>query len=429
MRWLSFLEVAFRTRSDWHGCHFLTLRTADTEYRDAEQSKGAGKSSAVEMPWPARPIGVAMSSPVESSGDRPDAARASGDIRISVKIRGHLDVAFVVDSQLHDPIGRTIVEHGQYPVGATSELMMHLLRPGQTLLDVGAHIGTYALPAAALGCRVLAVEGSARNVELLEAARNANAFDQVTVVHAAASDRAGRLTFTPWGPHGHVTAPVEGAHMPRSEVRAVAIDDLLAELGWEHVDFVKIDIEGWEPQALKGMERLLRRPDAPLVMFESNAAGLEMYHRTTHEVLATLENMGYANYLIDHHELGRLIPVQAADIQPECVMDYLAAKRLPDDLSPWWVKPFTPEELTTRVLLACTDPHQPYRKHAATALQNGPQWMVEQPGVREALRSLRLDADVGVRKAAAWSALLPEPAGRGQALLGRLRRLFGRKAG
>jgi FkbM family methyltransferase len=349
-------------------------------------------------------------------------------IRTTVKVRGLFDVTFVVGSQLEDPIGRTIVEHNQYPVGATSELMMHLLRSGQTLVDLGAHIGTYALPAAAMGCRVLAVEGSARNVELLEAAKAENGFDQMTVVHAAASDRAGRLVFTPCGPHGHVTPAVESADLPRGEVRAVAVDDLLAELGWDHVDFVKMDIEGWEPQALKGMERLLRRDDAPLVMFESNSCGLEFYHRTTSEVLATLESLGYTNYLVDHHEHGRLIPVKAGYVQPEAVMDYLAARRLPDDLSPWRVQPFTREELTTRVLVGCSDPHPPYRKHAATALQNGPRWMVDHPGVREALRALRVDADVSVRKAAAWSALLSEHSRLRRALTRRLGRWFGQKA-
>ena len=334
-----------------------------------------------------------------------------GVICTTVKIRGAYDVTFVVDARLDDPIGRTIVENRQYPVGATSELMLHLLRPGHTLLDLGAHLGTYALPAAALGCRVIAVEGSARNVELLTAAAAHNRFSQVTVIHAAASDRSGRLMFTPWGPHGHVTAPVEGGHMPRVEVRAVAVDDLLRELSCEHVDFVKMDIEGWEPQAVQGMRQLLSRK-APLVMFESNAAGLEHYGRKPGEVLAALEGFGYRNYLIDHHDPGRLVPVSAGDVQPECVMDYLAARSLPDDLSPWRIRPFTPQELTDRILAAFLDPHPPYRKHLATILRHGPAWLVEQPAVRDALAALRSDPNLVVRQAAAWSArrTLPAPA-------------------
>lgn len=351
----------------------------------------------------------------ESSEITPDIVGSGAVVCPTVVLQGVYAVTFVIDAKLDDPIGRTIVEHQQYPVGATSELMMHLLRPGHTLLDLGAHIGTYSLPAAALGCRVIAVEGSARNAELLTAAAARNGFDRVSVVHAAVSDRPGRLTFTPWGPHGHVTAPVEGANMPRVEVRAVTADDLLAELGCDRVDFVKMDIEGWEPQAIKGMERLLRRDDAPLLLFESNAAGLEIYRRTTDEVLRTLEGFGYRHYLVDHHELGRLVPVEAGDVQPECVMDYLAVKRLPDDLSPWRVQPFTRRELTVRVLTACTDPHPPYRKHPAVALQTGPGWLVDQPAVREALRALRSDPDVSVRKAAAWSALLDPPARRAPA--------------
>src|SRR5262245_46201019 len=86
-------------------------------------------------------------------------------------------------------------------------LMLALLRPGGVLLDIGAHIGTFALAAAAQGCRVFAVEAGARNVGLLrESVRRNDWQGRVHVIHAAASDAAGELAFSPYGPWGHVAS-------------------------------------------------------------------------------------------------------------------------------------------------------------------------------------------------------------------------------
>jgi FkbM family methyltransferase len=341
-----------------------------------------------------------MASHPEPSTEKAEQVGSGPAIRRTVKVRGTFDVTFVIDARLEDPIGRVIAESGQYPVGDPTELMMHLLRPDDALLDVGAHIGTFTLPAAALGCRVLALEASARNAELLQAAAACNGFDRVRVVHAAASDCEGRLSFCSHGPHGHVAMAVEPAHLPRGDVRAAAVDDLVAEQGWPRVDFIKMDVEGWEPWALRGMARLLARDDAPLVLFESNAAGLERYGQTTADLQAALEQFGYSIYLIDHHHPGQLVPVRSSDVQPECVLDCLAAKRLPARLDPWRVVPLTRAQWTAWVLGASTDPHPPYRRHFAVAMRTAPPWLRAEPAVREALKRMRSDPDHSVRNAA-----------------------------
>jgi FkbM family methyltransferase len=346
-----------------------------------------------------------MSSHPLASPEKTEEVGSEPAIRRTVKVRGNFEVTFVIDARLEDPIGRVVAESGRYGVDGTSELMMHLLRPGDTLLDVGAHIGTFSLPAAVMGCRVLAIEGSARNAELLQAAAACNGFDRLRVVHAAASDREGLLSFCPCGPHGHVVGAVEPADLPRREVRALAVDDLLADLGWQRVHIVKIDVEGWEPQAVRGMARLLAGDDAPMLLFESNAAGLERYGHTPADVLASLERFGYRNYLIDHHHPGQLVPVRSGDVQPECVMDCFAAKRLPAGLAPWRVVSLTRSEWAAWVLVSSTDPHPPYRRHFATTVRTGPQWLRAEPAVQQTLARLRGDPESGVRRAASWSAL------------------------
>ena len=71
----------------------------------------------------------------ESSEFAPEIVGSGAVVCPTVKLQGVYAVTFVIDAKLDDPIGRTIVEHQQYPVGATSELMMHLLRPGHTRIS------------------------------------------------------------------------------------------------------------------------------------------------------------------------------------------------------------------------------------------------------------------------------------------------------
>src|SRR5438270_48046 len=59
------------------------------------------------------------------------------------------------------------------------ELVEGLAPESGRVLDLGAHIGTFALAASASGRRVLAVEPAPRNLDLLNASRRANRFDRL----------------------------------------------------------------------------------------------------------------------------------------------------------------------------------------------------------------------------------------------------------
>jgi hypothetical protein len=106
-------------------------------------------------------------------------------------------------------------------------------------------------------------------------------------------------------------------------VRATTVDDLLEELGWERVDFIKMDIEGSEVSAVRGMARLLSRADAPPIFFESNRHTLGFFDKTPSDLKASLAALGYRNYLVAQN---RLIPVLPETEQQDTVVDYLAIK-------------------------------------------------------------------------------------------------------
>lgn len=287
--------------------------------------------------------------------------------------------------------GRVLDEH-------LLSLMLQLVSPGDRVLDLGAHVGVFSLAASAAGCAALAVEASPTNAALLRSAVWRNGFHDLHVVNAVVAAAPGTAAFVPNGPWGHVAwEPTAGA----VDVPAVTVDELVAAVGWEGASFVKMDVEGSEVDALAGMARLLGGPDAPPVLYESNAHTLELAGSSPHELVAALESLGYVSYLVDPGRLTRLGP---GEPQIETVANCIALKRRPPGLSGWIVSPrMTTDERLTKVLVESGHDNPHCRRYIAGALATFDEAFLAHPQVVDALARLREDPQEGVRRAAAWS--------------------------
>jgi FkbM family methyltransferase len=230
----------------------------------------------------------------------------------------------------NDPVAAAYRAGSIAPLSALLDIALAVLQPGDRVLDLGAHLGGFALTAAALGCEVIAVEASPRHADLLQVSADHNRFTQLHVVHAAVGDRSGSVEFSSHGPWGHVATPATG--MPAVTVPAVRVDDLMADRGWDGARFVKLDVEGSEVRALLGMPRLLERPDAPLIFFESNRHTLGFYGQSHHELKAALRRFGYVVHALSPEGLR---PTEEGDEQPASVCDYVAARELPPKMAAW----------------------------------------------------------------------------------------------
>jgi FkbM family methyltransferase len=126
------------------------------------------------------------------------------------------------------------------------------------VIDVGAHLGTFTRVALRRGARlVVAVEPHPVNTTCLERTFAPEILEgRVRLVKAAAWHSPGSLTFDLGNASqvGHVTAAA-GPH--DVSVRAVTLDQIADELRLDRVDFIKMDIEGAERDALAGARRLL----------------------------------------------------------------------------------------------------------------------------------------------------------------------------
>lgn len=286
--------------------------------------------------------------------------------------------------------------------------LFDLMRPGDRVRDLGGHIGAFSLAAAALGCEVVCVEAAPENVALLNASVVRKGFERTRVVHAAATDHADTLTFLPNGPWGVIANPATlaspgligaAAHAP-VVVPAVTVDALLDELGWDRVDFLKMDIEGAEIAAIRGMSRLLDRRDDLILFYESNAYALALFNATTSDLVAALARFGLGSYVVGP---DRLVHAQPGDFQPKRVANYLAAKGRHERLRSWPISARRPtEDVIACVPKECGAAEWSNRAYVAGALRDAPAAVSADARVGAALAALRCDPDQRVRSAAAW---------------------------
>ncbi len=268
------------------------------------------------------------------------------------------------------------------------------LTPGMVVVDVGAHIGTFSLAAAALGARVLAFEALPANFALLAAGKEANRFELLEAVNSAIGEREGWLEFFDSGPYGSRRYDAVPAEQSGIRVQATTIDHALAERDIDRVDLLKIDIEGSEMFALEGMQELLAQPEAPALFIESNAHALAFHHQTPNELVALLESFGYTCFEI----VNRLRPFTSADFQYDCVVDYFALKgRVRDSLQPLVGPGPSLQETIDGITRNVGHPNIHFRLHLVRALEHAPEALRAHQAVVQALERLSEDTYEEVR--------------------------------
>lgn len=164
------------------------------------------------------------------------------------------------------------------------------------IVDIGAGIGSETATFSAVagpGGKVIAVEAHPRTYEFLKANISANNLQNVVSAQVAVTDRSGVVRISD-DEESHIrnTIMAEGGTIT---VTASTVDDLLHDLGIEHVDLLKMNIEGAEVGALQGAAETLTRTRYAYIAchdFEAERTGNSML-RTRSAVTALLQQTGF----------------------------------------------------------------------------------------------------------------------------------------
>jgi FkbM family methyltransferase len=186
-------------------------------------------------------------------------------------------------------------------------------KPSMTVIDVGANVGLYTALAMHL-CpygRIVAIEPHSESRAFLERTIGANAGPlnaSVHVMDCAASDHIGRAELY-LNPDNKADNRLYRSGMTScaQSVQLRTIDDMLAGLGIEKIDILKIDVQGAEFPAISGAEKTIRQSPNLTLMTEFWPDGIEQASRRSgRDYLDMLRDFGFVLYQL---RFGALRPI------------------------------------------------------------------------------------------------------------------------
>ena len=214
---------------------------------------------------------------------------------------------FQLKANLANPEHQYLYFYGTHDERYIVTKLLRIIQPRDICWDIGANIGFYTCFLAAqveeTGA-VVAFEPAARTYGYLHENVSLNGFRNVTVVNKGIGDKAEQrhLHYSEAGlAEGTASLKYTDRRAASERVRLDTIDNLIRELPIP--DFIKIDVEGYQLEVLRGGERCLRT-HAPLLMAELKDVG-ETNRAIFGEIEDYVAELGYQLYEVKKHSIQR----------------------------------------------------------------------------------------------------------------------------
>ena len=162
-----------------------------------------------------------------------------------------------------------------------------ILSKGDLFLDIGANIGGYSIWAAELGADVIALEPAEDTFRILTDNIELNDYP-ITAIQAAAGATCGTANFTTGHDALNRLSP-QGA----AEVKVVTIDSVIGD---RVVSGMKIDVEGFEMDVLRGSQRALHERRIKMIQMEWNHECMRSLGTDRRPVAELMAAHGYSLY-------------------------------------------------------------------------------------------------------------------------------------
>ncbi len=204
----------------------------------------------------------------------------------------------------------------------TTEIIKRQIKANDIVLDIGAHIGYHTLTFARHvggGGRVFAFEPAPDFFRLLQKNIEVNGYNNVVLVQKAASDKNEKCRLRvpkgpPWGRYLKPTSTLLDCWEDSSsvEVEAVRLDDYVKDYVGK-IDFIKLDVEGAEGRALRGMSDIVAKSRNVKMLAEFCPFFLEQSGIGAVEYLKMLASYGFRLFDINE-QANSIIPMSAAGL-------------------------------------------------------------------------------------------------------------------
>jgi FkbM family methyltransferase len=190
------------------------------------------------------------------------------------------------------------------------EVMSLLIRPGDLVFDVGANTGLHSVFASRLvgsSGKVYAFEPVPDTFWMLREVLALNRCENVVSLQKAICDRVGTVgmnlfesNYSVWNTLGNPVMITPGGQriVPTVsiEVPSDTLDNFVSSEGIERIDFLKVDVEGFEKFVFVGAERILQERRINYICFEISHGPLKGAGVVAREVFEVLASHGYLTW-------------------------------------------------------------------------------------------------------------------------------------
>lgn len=215
---------------------------------------------------------------------------------------------FKLDLDLNDRIQRQMFIKRIYEQGTVKNLIPFLIK-SHVFFDIGANIGYFSFLAAATNPKlsIYSFEPLPKNINAIKKNIELNKNKNIKLIEKCISDQNGSIEFAipPHGECGWGRISYKELFDNEKILRPTqTLDSFCDEHAISQVDFIKMDIEGFEFHVLRGAEKLLKQKNAPHLCIEMNDHCFKDMGIDIKEIFSFLKDKNYKLYYIDkHHSL------------------------------------------------------------------------------------------------------------------------------
>lgn len=203
-----------------------------------------------------------------------------------------------------DAIGRELLINGVFEK-PTISLIKNLLLPGETFFDVGANIGAICIAVARdMELQIHAFEPNLDVFEYLKVNISENGITANLNNKAVYSTDGIDVKFYPVeGQFGHSSLSPTYDHQSHYLVQTISIDSYCERNGIEQIDVLKIDVQGFETEVLKGCATLFSKKKITNIIFEFEDWADDVTQSGKGSSQELLRSFGYKIFTLDNKEV------------------------------------------------------------------------------------------------------------------------------